>query len=401
MSNRAAYTTWLEDIAGWLTLCAPSQAGVQATVPTPERAIGVMQGWNSAVWPHIQQLVFMHGVGPYLHYTLPATPLYAALPPPFRTWLADQYQMNEARIQRMHEELGAILHTAQQHGIAIMPLKGSVLSLRAYARPALRPMADLDLLVQPADFATMSRLLQTLGYRLTETHSPHKVAFRHPNANRVVSYTTEHPDNPREVELLSQIDRRIWYQSTENEPVIDLFADSQAGVLLGYPVRIASEAAATLLYAIHLSKHLMKGTARLLQLLDLALVLPAPVTVPDAWANWIYPSLLLVQKVLPQPALHDELVRLATVVHPRIYRWCTQQQSLAASGMVLLPNIPQHVEKVWLGYVRVMWDFWRIDPWRMTLAYGDAPWPVAYRAYLQQMSRRAFHKVHRLVHKTV
>src|SRR5690349_18102423 len=84
--------------------------------------------------------------------------------------------------------------SAARAGIAVAPLKGSLLATGYYAEPGLRPMNDLDLLVRPADEPRMLELLAGLGYRQIARGWKH-VALAHPDGGGpTVSYEGEHPD---------------------------------------------------------------------------------------------------------------------------------------------------------------------------------------------------------------
>lgn len=74
------------------------------------------------------------------------------------------YWASHFRNRTLLHQLRRVTEAASEAGIAVMPLKGAALATRYYAAPALRPMADLDLLVQPADLPRMAPVLGGLGY---------------------------------------------------------------------------------------------------------------------------------------------------------------------------------------------------------------------------------------------
>lgn len=61
-------------------------------------------------------------------------------------------------------ELDAVLSASRESGICPITLKGPALARYAYRDPALRPYADLDLLVAERDWATFHRVVVDLGY---------------------------------------------------------------------------------------------------------------------------------------------------------------------------------------------------------------------------------------------
>lgn len=55
------------------------------------------------------------------------------------------------RNQLFLHQMGEVLEALEGAGVACLVLKGAALATRYYPAPALRPMADLDLLIRPAD----------------------------------------------------------------------------------------------------------------------------------------------------------------------------------------------------------------------------------------------------------
>lgn len=78
--------------------------------------------------------------------------------------LSGAYWANHFRNRALLHLLTEVMQTAATAGIPVMPLKGAALALFYYPTPALRPMSDLDLLVQPGDIAGMTAILHRLGY---------------------------------------------------------------------------------------------------------------------------------------------------------------------------------------------------------------------------------------------
>lgn len=70
-----------------------------------------------------------------------------------------------ARALHTAAELARLIRAFAAQGIAVMPLKGVMLSIQLYGDPATRYPGDLDVLVQPEDFDRAGELLASLGYR--------------------------------------------------------------------------------------------------------------------------------------------------------------------------------------------------------------------------------------------
>ncbi len=75
-----------------------------------------------------------------------------------------------ANIQVLRE-LDAVLDALRAEGIDVLPLKGAALVETVYAHPGLRAMADLDLLVRPAEIGRAQATVERLGYRPRLTRS--------------------------------------------------------------------------------------------------------------------------------------------------------------------------------------------------------------------------------------
>jgi Uncharacterised nucleotidyltransferase len=79
--------------------------------------------------------------------------------------LAAAYRENWSRLQEQTRATEQVVATLAESRIRAVLLKGMALAQRIYERPALRPMADVDLLVRPADRASAAAVLERLGYR--------------------------------------------------------------------------------------------------------------------------------------------------------------------------------------------------------------------------------------------
>jgi hypothetical protein len=94
----------------------------------------------------------------------------AALPAPglpagVRERLERALMTARARHLVMTAELARVLRGCRAAGLPVIVLKGPALAETVYPEPALRPFADLDLLVRPEDRLAMDALLRDLGHR--------------------------------------------------------------------------------------------------------------------------------------------------------------------------------------------------------------------------------------------
>ncbi|MBE7472442.1 MAG: nucleotidyltransferase family protein [Anaerolineales bacterium] len=261
--------------------------------------------WSAAAWQTFQFASRVHGVAPLLHIPLAAA---SWLDESTRSWLDEQYQLNSQRLTRMQTELQEILALFNRRHIPLLPLKGSILAPLYYPDPGLRPMADLDVLIHPADFAASARLLAELGYRQETVHWKH-TEFCKPDNRQVVSTSGEHPDNPRKLEL------HLRCRETFGGPTVELtglmWANAAPGTLLGQPALLPRPEALWLHLLVHATYHIWQGKGRLIHLYDLALLVPH---LDDPWpwleavdGRFTYPALALLKKYFPA-AVEDSLL---------------------------------------------------------------------------------------------
>lgn len=260
--------------------------------------------WSPAAWETFQFACRVHGVAPLLYPTLRAMPW---LDNSRQSWLAEQYHFNAQRIARMQAELQAILILFSRQQLPVIPLKGSLVTAQYYAEAGLRPMADLDLLIRPGDFATATQLLAHLGYQPEVAHWKH-TEFVKPENRAVVARDYEHPDNPRKLEV------HLHCRETFGGPTVELtdlmWRHATPGELLGETAWLIQPEPLWLHLLVHATYHFWQGRGRLIHLVDLARVTPH-LTNPQAWLNRVearftYPSLALLHRYFPDtldPAL--------------------------------------------------------------------------------------------------
>ncbi len=115
-------------------------------------------------------------------------------------FLLEEDLQSRARARRLLETLAATVHALRAAGVEVVALKGAVLAFFQYPDPALRPMGDLDLLLEePADLGRATAALTRAGWRALFDTSRHRVFAR--ADERVARPASEDPDNPIRVEI--------------------------------------------------------------------------------------------------------------------------------------------------------------------------------------------------------
>jgi hypothetical protein len=249
-----------ETVFGWLRNV---QAGELA---------GQVAGWGKEQWEAARFALQVHGIAPLLYHTLRPNLAWSELSPLIKIYLAEQYQLNQQRVTILVAELEAILKSAHQAGIALLPLKGAVLVTHYYEDPALRPMADLDFLIQPADQGRLASLLGELGYRQILSPPRHQRYILARRSLRVASTQGEHTENPYLLEVHTEVQEE--FQGSRYRLTEDLWAASEPAPWGAAPGWLVKPWALLQHLLIHASRDLMDRRARLIQLYDLSLVTP-------------------------------------------------------------------------------------------------------------------------------
>lgn len=131
--------------------------------------------WQRLAPPFWQELVrtaSKHNVVPLLYHILAAADCLEYVPPDQGYALRMSYYTSRARSLMLYCELGhmlaALAAAAPQNDVPVVVLKGMALASTIYPDPGLRPMVDIDLLLQQPDLRRLLPVLYDLNY--TESH---------------------------------------------------------------------------------------------------------------------------------------------------------------------------------------------------------------------------------------
>jgi hypothetical protein len=120
-----------------------------------------------------------HGLAPLLYRHVLDAPVEGERLPEAQATVRDAYLCNTLRNTAVWHDLGEVLQAFWKAGVSVIPLKGVHLAQLIYGDPGLRPIADLDLLVQEADLPRAEELLRTLEYTPVEGNSAVDYAHHH------------------------------------------------------------------------------------------------------------------------------------------------------------------------------------------------------------------------------
>lgn len=341
--------------------------------PSGEAIEWSTRGWTSRDWAVCRRLITIHGLAAHLFRTVGRLELARVLPADVHSWMTAQDARNAQRIDLLHGDLRAILKAAAAAGLTVMPLKGSLLTTVVAGDPHRRPMGDLDLLVRPPKRALMRTLLERLGYAYQPEANPrptHDVYLR-PGNTSVVS-VDEHPDNPRRVEVHTEVMRHLWGWVNEDELTAALWAGATSGKVLGQPSQIPRLADLFAHVAIHASCDLLVGRGRLIQWIDLGVLATQVPSLDIARHERIaYPALRLASRALPRALPIGALTTMEEGMPVALVRWAATVPLDDRCGLMVdsADERPSALAE--------RWRRWGPARWRLAVAYGNAPLPVA------------------------
>jgi hypothetical protein len=215
--------------------------------------------WSDLEWHLAKAVAALHGVSPLL-----ATRLEWNGPHHWTVFLAEQRAHVVARHRRIEELLGQLDARSREENIALVGLKGAALHATGLYCAGERPMADIDLLVQPQQAERAVQVLESLGYSERFANWKHKVFM--PAVSNTHAALGEHAQNYLKIELHERIAEALPLRVTD--VTASVLPHRPHPGLNGYP----SLAALLTHLLIHAAGAIAYRAVRLLHLNDIALV---------------------------------------------------------------------------------------------------------------------------------
>jgi hypothetical protein len=260
--------------------------------------------WSDYEWTIARAVAAMHGISPLLSRCLPWQG-----PSTWSSFLDEQRTHTRARHGRIQELLQSLDQKARETGVAATALKGAALHQLGLYEPGDRPMADVDLLVRPADVDRTASLLMSLGFRQSAETWKERI-FTPVDDSGSVGFG-EHAANSLKIELHERICERLPFYLTDISESI--FPWSPTAGLNDYPSNVSLMRHLLL----HAGGSMAFQCLRILQLHDIALLAGRmsdadwiEITgrnAPQARMWWAYPPLEMTSRyyggVVPQHVL--------------------------------------------------------------------------------------------------
>ena len=251
--------------------------------------------WSEYEWTIARAVAAMHGISPLLARSLPWQG-----PKIWTTFLSEQRTHTRARYLRIQELLHCIDEKAREMGLATTALKGAALHQLGLYEAGDRPMADVDLLVRPADVERCASLLRSLGFRQSGESWKERVFT--PVEDSAAAEFGEHAANSLKIELHERICEKLPRCITDVSDQI--FPPLPRPGLNSYP----SNGSLMCHLLLHAAGSMAFQGLRILQLHDIALL--AKRMSDEDWNEiagstspavpwWVYPPLELASRYYP------------------------------------------------------------------------------------------------------
>ena len=271
-----------------------------------------------------------------------------------------------------------------------MPLKGALLTTMPGARATARRWPTSTCSSTRPTGPRLGAILAGLGYRHEPEANPRPThdVFVDPGGGRIVSFEGEHPDNPRRVEVHVEVKRHLWGWVDDDDLTAALWAGARAGEVLGQPATIPRTRCPVR----------APRDPRLERPVESA---GAGSSSGSTWGRWrrtpatsrpcrtrrlAFPALRLAARALPDAMAALDLASLTDRVPRRLARWAATVPLDHRCGLTTgrPPTEPS-------GF-GARWERWRPDRWRLAVAYGDVPLPVALARHVQTVIARTRHR---------
>jgi hypothetical protein len=249
------------------SVAVPSPAKLQPSLCTVTEKLAqelasptqIAPDWSDYEWTIARAVAAMHGISPLLSRSLQWQG-----PGRWTAFLDEQRTHTRTRYGRIQELLLSIDRKARERGIAATALKGAALHQLGLYEAGDRPMADVDLLVRPADVERTAALLASLGFR--QSGQTWKERIFTPVDDSASAEFGEHAANSLKIELHERVCEKLPLYLTDISESI--FPSRPTPGLNGYP----SNASLMRHLLLHAAGSMAFQGLRILQLHDIALL---------------------------------------------------------------------------------------------------------------------------------
>ncbi len=133
-----------------------------------------LRGFPESTWDEVVRLAAYHGVAPLLFRRVQPLATEVPLPDRIVAALRGLYLDSMVRNMRLYSRLHDLLSALRSDGVEVLILKGAHLAQAVYGDIALRPMADVDILVRKEDLWRAEQRLLGMGYAPSEENGKYE-----------------------------------------------------------------------------------------------------------------------------------------------------------------------------------------------------------------------------------
>ncbi len=116
-------------------------------------------------WEKLRNISLKQQVYQFLYYNLKESGTSGLIPSKILDETKSAYYANLIRNLSLEKEILLISEKAKTKNLQIIPFRGTSAIYGVYNNPALRQMADVDILVKPEDFQSVKNILLETGYQ--------------------------------------------------------------------------------------------------------------------------------------------------------------------------------------------------------------------------------------------
>ncbi len=203
-----------------------------------------------------------HELAPWIFRVIAQHGLQAQVEDALLTALRRDYVRALHASAREGQEIRLVVQTLEQAGVEVTLFKGAELRWRLYNDAAVRPLADIDLLIRPDQVHTSRLTLETLGFRLQAECADPRPGFRQ-RFRRELHFDPP-PPLPLMVDLHWQLDYPDHFYPF---PLLRLHRRALIQDCSGYPVKVPGPEHAYIIMLMHACD----GFHGLMQLVDFTL----------------------------------------------------------------------------------------------------------------------------------
>ena len=321
-----------------LGLCAATERFALELVKPQSTA----PAWTDFQWQMARAAAVLHGITPLL-----ASTLQWSGPASWQAFVREQRRQTQLRYGHIAAVLQAIDDRATDQWLAVVALKGAALHALGVYVPGERPMADIDLLVCPADAQRAAEMLAAVGFAQTAVSWKHQVFEPAQYAATAALPVGEHEAYPVKVELHTHIAERMPLTETAITGLI--FPRHAVPGVNPYPCRNAL----LLHLLLHAAGSMCNRALRLMHLHDIARL--AVKMTPEEWEEllgaapapqapwWALPPLELLNRYQPGLVPPAVLARLRAGCPWTLRRLCRRaslaQMSYASLAICAFPGL--------------------------------------------------------------